>query len=192
MYIKIKNSSYFLNLMNNDIYAKVVFYKNENLDITNDKLIELKKEVKRAEKRYSVLYAILSLVVKFENESLTKCVALKLEKASKNVNLCFRNLEIFESKLAYILLKDILKVDKAKYLGFTEIYIKDLLSRFKKELENQYDEYYYNEKTGVVSQISEKGYLRPLPYIPTRVQNEIEKRERKQYVKMVDRPIFRV
>lgn len=101
--------------------------------------------------------------------------------------MCTNDLEIFESKLAFLLLKEILKIDKVKYFGFSEEYIKNLLTRYKKETENQYDEYYYNEKTGVLSKIIENGFYRPFTYIPSSVANEIEKRKTNLNIKRIVR-----
>lgn len=178
MYIKAKRNSYFLNLMNEDFCAKVAFYKDKDLDLTNDKLNELKTNVKIAERKYNVISAILSLVLKSNNEELIKKIALKLEKANKNLALCNNDLEIFESKLAFLLLKDILKIDKVKYFGFSEEYIENLITRYNNQLENQYDEYYYNEKTGLTSQMNKGKLSIILPYTPFAVEKEIERKRK--------------
>ena len=49
------------------------YFKEEDLELTNDKLIELKKSIKVAERKYNILFAILSFVLKnyiiFENNT---------------------------------------------------------------------------------------------------------------------------
>lgn len=185
MYVKVKNSSYFLTLMNEDIFAKVAFYKKDDFEITNDKLLVLKRNIKKAKSKYDVLVVLLSIVLKSNNEELIKNVSLKLEKANNNLNTCTRDLEIFESKLAYLLLKGILKIDKVKYFGFGEEYIKNLLTRYSNQLEDQYNEYYYNEKTGLTSQLNKGKPSMVLPYTPFSVKKELEKREVKQNSKRI-------
>ena len=47
--------------------------------------------------------------------------------------------------------------------------------------------YYYNEKSGVLSKITENGFYSPMTYIPTSVANEIENREYRESNKIITR-----
>ncbi len=187
MNIKLKNSSYFINLIENDWYAMICFDKADSFDLINKKLIELKSNLDKAEKKYNISDAFLSAVMYFKNDELTKKAALRVEKNFQIVNKNSDALRKFESELAYLLIKGVLTKEITHKLGFDEQYIKGLLTRYKNEAENPYTEYYYNEKNGVLSKKNENGFYWPLPYIPVSVANEINKREHKQSRKIFTR-----
>ena len=65
--------------------------------------------------------------------------------------------------------------EECESLGFDNDYIRNLLEEYKKQVENPYVEYYYNEKTNRVSKYTEDARLLDLPYIPHEVKKIIEK-----------------
>ena len=72
---------------------------------------------------------------------------------------CLNKMDTFESNLAYLLISGIINLEKSKQLGFNSDYIRNLLEQYKKQVENPYVEYYYNEKTGTYRRLSNQFYL---------------------------------
>ena len=109
----------------------------------------------------------------FNIQSLISRISLMLERERKS-NFGYKNrLEIFESNLAYLILAGMIK--SAEELGFSNEYITALLNVKKKELENSFVKYDYDEMTGKTSQIlNDKAII--LPYTPSVVREKIAQR----------------
>lgn len=87
-------------------------------------------------------------------------------------------IEIFESNLAALMLLEIIDIERAKGLGHNEEYLKCLLEIYKTKTDRRYGSYYYDEKSGRTSQITESGLYKILPYTPQSVICKLNKRER--------------
>lgn len=172
MHIKVKKQSYFLDLMNDPTLAAVSFHNKDMGKFNNQRLIELQNNYKKAKTRYNQNSFLLSIALFLGLENKTYNLALKLEQEHKKMMSRLRDIDIFESELAYLLISGIISFEKCKQLGFNSDYVRNLLEQYKKQIENPYVEYDCYEKTGTTSVQTENGKLLILPYTPYTIKSK--------------------
>ena len=176
-YIKDKINTHFTNLIEDEDFATFYFSLQSNDNYSIEKLLELKKKVNSATKKYYFGSQLLSVATFTGAENLIKNTVLRLEKERKILSNAKNELEIFESNLAYLILSG--KIISPDELGFSSEYVKELLSRKKIELENSIVEYYYDESTGITFQVNNDEFI-ALPYTPNVVANTVRKNKAKK------------
>lgn len=176
MHIKVKKQSYFLDLMNNPTLAAGSFHNKDMGEFNNQRLIELQNNYKKAKTRYNQNSFLLSIALFLGLKNKTYNLALKLEQEHKEMMSRLRNIDIFESELAYLLISGIISFEECKQLGFNSDHVRNLLEQYKKQIENSCVEYDYYEKTGKTSVQTENGKLLILPYAPSGVSKKIKEK----------------
>lgn len=137
-----------LDINNKDLSAK-------NYDALNKRLTILKIKEK---------FLIMKLhIVKNISNDLYKDVARKIEKTRAEENRIDKDIDIIESSLAILKLKNRIKDND---LGYTEEFISNILDKKINEYNNRFQEYFYNEKTGQTSLVYNGKYM-ILPYEPS-------------------------
>ena len=179
MHIKEKNQSHFLNLMEDPVLATAYFHNKDIDEFNNQRLIELQSDYKKAKAKYNQKSSLLSITSFLGLDTKTYNLSKKVEQEHKKMMSCLNKIDTFESNLAYLLISDIINIEKSKQLGFNSDYIRNLLEQYKKQVENPYVEYYYNEKTGTTSVQTENGKSLILPYTPHEVSNKIKEKRAK-------------
>ena len=168
--IETKVNTHFTNLIADEILANYYFSTQSLAEYNYEKLNELKNNVIYSNKKYQIVSSLLSVAMFFNIQSLISRISLMLERERKS-NFGYKNqLEIFESNLAYLILSG--KIKSTEELGFSTEYITELLNVKKKELENSFVKYDYDERTGKTSQISNNKAI-ILPYTPSAVIKKI-------------------
>lgn len=179
MHIKVKNQSHFLNLMEDPFLATVYFHNKDIDEFNNQRLIELQNDYKKAKAKYNQKSSLLSITSFLGLDTKTYNLSKTVEQEHKKMMSCLNKIDTFESNLAYLLISGIINLEKSKQLGFNSDYIRNLLEQYKKQVENPYVEYYYNEKTGTTSVETENGKSLILPYTPHEVSNKIKEKRAK-------------
>lgn len=173
MNIKVKKNTHFLNLLEDRKLAEQYFSGKNMAEFNFLQLIKLQENCKIAKTKYSqkLCLSSISSILGLENYDL----ALKTEHEHKKMMSSIRDLDVFESNLAYLLISGIISHEQYKQLGFDSDYIKNLLEKYKKIADNPYIEYDYDEQRGTTSEINEYGKALILPYTPIKVRCEIQK-----------------
>lgn len=175
MYIKVKKQNHFFNLLEGSTLTVAHFYNKDIGEFNNQRLMELQNNHKKAIEKYNEISSIAFSIVSFlGSKNSAYYLRLLEEERSRMVSSAYE-LDTFESDLAYLLLSGIISFEECESLGFDNDYIRNLLEEYKKQVENPYVEYYYNEKTNRVSKYTEDARLLDLPYIPHEVKKIIEK-----------------
>lgn len=179
MYIKEKKQNHFLNLMNDPTLAVVYFHNKDMDEFNNQRLMELQNSYKNAKTKYNQKLSLLSIASFLGLENKTYNLSLKVEQEHKKMINSLREIDIFESNLAYLLICGIISFENCKQLGFDGDYVRNMLEQYKKQAENPYVEYYCDEKTGTTSVQTENGEILILPYTPHEVSNKIKEKRAK-------------
>ena len=179
MTITDRANTHFTNLANDDALAKNYFFNESVNDYDVEKLFRLQKEVNLAVQKTKSSYNLFSLATLSRCDRLIKKTALKLEKERKNLSIAKKALEVFESNLAYLILSE--KIAFPAELGFSSEYVKELLTKKKKEIENSTVEYYYNESTGRTSEVINGKYV-VLPYTPSIAANKVRQKKQEEKI----------
>lgn len=182
MYIKEKIKNHFSNLLENPKFALAYFYNRDIVEeFNNSKLVELQNNLRKTERRYNNYFNLYSLVKFLGIESLvekvTKNLAMSQKMYSKNSN----DIDIFKSNLAYLIISGILKLENAQLMGYSKDFIEEFLVPYKSQADNPYNEYHYNEKSGITSMITEKGSSLILSYTPHVVLEKLKEKESESY-----------
>lgn len=178
MTITDKINTHFTNLISDENLANVYFLNKTADDYNVERLHELKINYDSATKKYNFGAQLLSISIFVGAESLIKKSALRLEKEHKRLSIAKNELEIFESNLAYLILSG--KIASLDELGFSSEYVKELLEKKKKELNNSTVEYSYDESTGRTYQVINDKYI-ALSHTPSVVADKV-RQKRKQVV----------
>ncbi len=171
MIITTKVNTHFTNIMNDSMLADA-YFSSQSLDEYNwERLNELKKSVISSNRRNKIFASSLSIAMFSNIQSLISKITLMLE-TERKINLRYKNqLEIFESNVAYLILSG--KIKSVEKLGFDSDYITELLKEKKKEFENSFVTYDYDEETVRTSQIlNDKVII--LSYTPSAVREKIK------------------
>lgn len=179
MHIRVKNQSHFLNLMEDPILATIYFHNKNINEFNNQRLIELQNDYKKAKAKYNKKLFLLSITSFLGLDTKTYNLSKKVEQEHKKVINCLNKIDIFDSNLSYLFISGIINLEKSKQLGFSSDYIKNLLEQYKKQVENPYIEYYYNENSGTTSMQTENGKSLILPYTPHEIGNKIKEKRAK-------------
>ena len=163
-------NTHFTNLIGDETLANFYFLNKSIDDFSVERLHELKKNYYYARKKYSFVAQLLSISKFVDTDSLIKKSALRLEKERKRLFSAKNELEVFESNLAYLIISE--RIASPDELGFSSEYVKELLTKKKKEVENSTVEYYYNESTGRTYKVINGKYY-ALPYTPSEVAKKI-------------------
>ena len=178
MNIKVQKFNHFGNLMADKEYAIAYLSSKNPYEFTNKRLLELIEEYKNIEKKYNKTKIYLSIVSLFKKNPLFYKILKRYEELAESIQLNNNKIEMFESNLAALILLEIIDIEKAKCLGHNEEYLKCLLENYKNKIERQYQGYYYDEKSGKTSKITEGGKYIILPYTPKDVICELKKSRR--------------
>lgn len=170
MYIKEKRQTHFLNLIEDLEFAKNYFQRIDTNNYNNNKLMGLQDNLQLAKRKYNKVNLALKMAYLFRINSMV----IRLEKEHRNIERCSRNLENFESELAYLIISKTLSIeDCLNNRGFALDYLKKLLEKYKKQILNPFVEYDYDEKRDCVSEILDDGMRIILPYKPSIVRRKI-------------------
>ena len=183
MYIKEKIKNHFLNLLEDKDLAMIYFYNKDIVEeFNNNKLVELQNNVKKSENKYNKLLNLYSLAKFLGIESLIEKANSNLNKAQRTYNKNMHELDIFKSNLAYLLISGILKLENAQVMGYSREFIAEFLIPYKKQSENPYNEYYYNENNGRTTLIDKKSFNMILPYTPDIILKRISEERSESYI----------
>lgn len=182
MYVKEKVNTFFLNLIEDKDLAMACFYDKDISEYNIDKLNELQDNIRKAKKTYSKMTLLLPLMCVFKEENVAN-IASKVERENHYLAHCIHELNIFESKLAFLIVSGNIDIERAKKLGFSGEYINELLSRFKMQALHPYNEYYHDERSGRTSILTEDGHMRILSYTPSAVRKNLRKRKKQDALK---------
>ena len=150
-------NTHFTNLIGDENLANAYFLNKSIDDFSVERLHELEKKYDSASKKYNFGAQLLSVSKFVGTDILTKKSALRLEKERKRLLSAKNELEVFESNLAYLILSE--KIASPDELGFSSEYVKELLTKKKKDVEYSTVEYAYNESTGRTSEVINGKYL---------------------------------
>ena len=132
MYIKEKKQNHFLNLMNDPTLAVVYFHNKDMDEFNNQRLMELQNSYKNAKTKYNQKLSLLSIASFLGLENKTYNLSLKVEQEHKKMINSLREIDIFESNLAYLLICGIISFENCKQLGFNGGYVRTMLEQYKK------------------------------------------------------------
>lgn len=175
MVVREKINSHFLNLLGDKEFAMAYFYGKDISEYNKNRLTELQSNLEISKKIYNRMASLLSITRFFRIENLVD-IASKIEKQHQQVMSSFRELDIFESNLAFLMISGILDIERAKKLGFDGEFIDELLSDYEMQAFNPYNEYYYNEQTGTTSEMLENGKMIILSHTPWAIRDAIKKK----------------
>lgn len=175
MYVKEKRKTHFLNLWEDNAFALCYLNDKNVSEFTNKKLVELQKNIRIYKGKCDRLESLLSVVLFFDLENLSETITRRREKENKNLMRYSHDLKVFESNLAYLLISGIITLEKANKLGFDNKYLKNLISKYRNEIKNSYNEYYYDELTKSSYEIRPNGKMLALPYTPDIIIKELKK-----------------
>lgn len=175
MVVREKINSHFLNLLGDKEFAMAYFYGKDISEYNKNRLTELQSNLEISKKFYNRMASLLSITQFFRIENLID-ITSKIEKQHQQVMSSIRELDIFESNLAFLMISGILDIERAKKLGFDEEFIDELISEYKMQTLNPYNEYYYNEQTGRTSEMTENGKMIVLSRTPWVVSDTIKKK----------------
>lgn len=178
MNIRVYKPNHFVNLMEDKKYAVAYLSSQDPHEFTKKRLLELVEENKSFEKKYNKNKIYLSIVRLLQNDKLFHKMLKRNEELTRALQSSNNKIEMFESNLAALILLEIIDIEKAKGLGHNEEYLKCLLENYKTKTDRQYEGYYYDEKSGRTSKITEGGKHIILSYTPQAVICELNKRQR--------------
>lgn len=182
MYAKERIKNHFLNLLQDKQLAMVYFYGRDIVEeFHKDRLTELEKKVKKSEKRYN-MFLNLDLSNYLGIENLAKKTTTKLIKAQRTYYKNMSELNVFKANLAYLIISGILKLENAQVMGYSREFIAEFLIPYKKQSENPYNEYYYNENNGRTTLIDKKSFNMILPYTPDIILKRISEERTESYI----------
>ena len=117
----------------NDPTLAVVYFHNKDMDeFNNQRLMELQKSYKNAKTKYNQKLSLLSIASFLGLENNTYNLSLKVEQEHKKMINSLREIDIFESNLAYLLICGIISFENCKQLGFNGGYVRNMLEQYKK------------------------------------------------------------
>lgn len=175
MYVQEKINTFFSVIVEGKKIANAYFDKKNIGEINTKRLKELQDKLKNSEKKYKKMYNIFSIAHFFKVDNLSQLLK-KVEKNRIQMEHDSHELNIFESKLSFLIISGIINMEKAQELGFSNEYLISLLSSFKHEVGHITNKYYYNEKDGITSIIMDDRKRIILSYTPRIVLSELIKR----------------
>ena len=117
----------------NDPTLAVVYFHNKDMDeFNNQRLMELQNSYKNAKTKYNQKLSLLSIASFLGLENKTYNLSLKVEQEHKKMINSLREIDIFESNLAYLLICGIISFENCKQLGFNGGYVRNMLEQYKK------------------------------------------------------------
>ena len=178
MNIRVYKPNHFVDLIEDKKYAVAYLSAQNPHEFTKKRLLELVEENKSIEKKYNKNKIYLSVVRLLQNDKLFHKILKRNKELTRALQTSNNKIEMFESNLAALILLEIIDIEKAKGLGHNEGYLKCLLENYKTKTDRQYEGYYYDEKSGRTSKITEGGKHIILPYTPQSVICELNRRQR--------------
>ena len=115
------------------------------------------------------------------DKSLIEKATKNLSKAQQIYSKSMNELDIFKSNLAYLIISGILNLETAQIMGYSKKFIEEFLVSYQSQVEDLYNEYYFNENNGRTSIVNEKGSSIILPYTPDAVLEKLNEKESKLY-----------
>ena len=178
MYIKVKKRNHFLNLLEDKELAEAYFQGEDIGEYNNIRLNELQYNLRSSKRIYTIMSSFLPITRFFKIENLVG-IASKVERKHQELEYSINALEIFESNLAYFIISESVSIEDCCIKNDLDpVYLRNLLENYKKQVAKPFIEYYYDENTDRVSEITEDGKCVVLPYIPYAVRKKIDE-ERK-------------